>query len=61
MKRRAELLDVEAQQADHNAAMRAEARDADRYDRTAYVRVAGRWMPDEHVPHPSDVADLGDH
>jgi hypothetical protein len=53
-----ELADIAAQVADHHRAERDEARDAERYDRTDYIKVGGEWYEARRVPDPADVWDL---
>lgn len=40
---------------------RAARWDADRYDRTEYTRATGSLRDADDIPHPSDIADLGDY
>ena len=61
MNARAYRLDTEAMLTDSHAADRRDRRrEIDRYDRADWVRIGGEWVEADYMPHPSDVADLGD-
>lgn len=55
MNARAYRLDAEHQTADANRADRDERHAAARFDRRDLVRLGGRWIEADRVPHPSDV------
>ena len=52
---RRELLDLEAQVTEANAAEREESCSAARFDRTTYRRVGVDYYDADRVPHESDV------